>query len=98
MRTRNIRAVTLILPLLVLACNRHDELSQTSAGSSQEKQAIAPSSPDKMQESSPPAAGTMSYSDAPTPPSAASQSAPPAEPSAAESPAIQQSSEPRKGS
>ena len=51
---KTILAASLVLPLLVLACNRN-EPAPTSAIPAPEKQAM---SPDKMLERSPPAAGT----------------------------------------
>lgn len=65
MRNKTILAASLVLPLLLLACDRADQ-SPTSAAPSQERQAMTPSPQDKMLESSPPAAGA--------PPSAAGSS------------------------
>lgn len=62
MRTKTTLAAVLVLPLLLMACDRADN-SPTAAApdQSQEKQAT---SPDKMLERSPPAAGMPA---APTP-------------------------------
>lgn len=70
---KTILAASLVLPLLVLACNRN-EPAPTAAIPSPEKQAM---SPDKMMERSPPAAG------APTTPSDTQSSTPASPPAAA---------------
>lgn len=57
MSSKTILFATLVLPLLMAACNR-DEQSPTAAVPGEEKQAQAPTSPDKMMENAPPAAGT----------------------------------------
>jgi len=88
MSSKTILFATLVLPLLMAACNR-DEQSPTAAIPGEEKQAQAPTSPDKMMENAPPAAGTpppasdapAAGAAAPTPPTdAASQQQPPNEP------------------
>lgn len=58
MQTKATFVAALILPLLLLACDRAEQ-SPTAAAPGQEKQAMTPSSPDKTLESAPPAAGTL---------------------------------------
>lgn len=65
MRTKTTLAAILVVPLLVIACNRADHSPTAAApGQSQEKQAM---SPDKMLERSPPAAGPSTPSTQPAP-------------------------------
>lgn len=88
MRTRTILAATLVIPLLAIGCNRQEQ-SPSAAAPGMAKQAMAPSSQEKMLESAPPAAGT--------PPSATGAQSTPATPSAGDSSTNPQS-EPKKGS
>lgn len=55
--TSLLAASTLVLPLMLMGCNRADN-SPTASTPSKERQAMTPSSPDRMLESAPPAAGT----------------------------------------
>jgi hypothetical protein len=80
MRSKTLIAVTLVLPLLILGCNKGEQ-SPTASTPSQERRAMAPSTPDKMMESSPPAAGTP-----PAAPDTQSTPSTPAETSSAPSP------------
>ncbi len=57
MRTKATLAATLVLPLLLLACDRESDQSSTATGPSLEKQTQTQSPPDKMVENSPPSAG-----------------------------------------
>lgn len=94
MSSKTILFATLVLPLLMAACNR-DEQSPTAAapGQSEERQAQAPTSPDKMMENAPPAAGTPPPAgDAP----AAGAAAPPMPPADASKSDAQQPNEPAK--
>lgn len=61
MRSKNILAASLVLSLSLagLACNRADQ-SPTATAPTPEKQAMASSTPEKMLESAPPAAGMPS--------------------------------------
>lgn len=70
MRTKTTLAAVLVLPLLLMACDRADN-SPTAAvpDQSQEKQAM---SPDKMLERSPPATGPATSIDQPAAPGAVS--------------------------
>jgi len=80
MRTKTISAVTLVLPFMLLGCDRNDTPSPTSTGPSEERQAMAPgSSPERMMENAPPAAGTPRYAEEPAPSSDASPATAPAE-------------------
>ncbi len=89
MRTKPILlAATLVIPLLAIGCNRQEQ-SPTAKGPSVEKQAMAPSSQEKMPESTPPAAGT--------PPSATGGQSTPSTPPAGDSSSAPQN-EPKKGS
>lgn len=85
MRIKTLLATTLVVPLLLMACNRADK-SPTAAAPSQEKQAMVSPSQKKAPES---------------PSSSSSQSSPsqysPSSPSA-DSPAKPQQSAPEKGS
>lgn len=66
MRNKSLLAASLVLPLLLLGCNR-DEHSPTAANPTQERQASTPSAEDRMLEKSAPAAGTPSPSDSTSP-------------------------------
>lgn len=86
MRNKSLLAASLVLPLLLLGCNR-DEHSPTASNPSAERQASTPSAEDRMLEKSAPAAGSPSTSDSSSsamPPKApedsASPSTPPSEP------------------
>jgi len=60
MKSKTLLAATLVVPLLVLACNR-EEPYPTATRHSEEKSAMAPSiSPDRALENSPPVAGHSS--------------------------------------
>lgn len=92
MQTKTILAAAFAIPLLVLACNREDK-SQTATAPNlpkQEKQAQAPSSPDRMLESAPPAAGAPSSTD-----KSANPSSPPA--ASGDTGSQQKTEEPKKG-
>lgn len=82
MRTNALLAALLALPMLMMGCNRHDQ-SPAGAAPGEDRQATAPSSPDKALDNAPPAAGKPSDSSS-TPPSSAQtspSSAAPASPS-----------------
>lgn len=74
---KTILAASLVLPLLVLACNRNEPASTAAIPSPEKQAATSPTSPDKMLERSPPAAGT------PTTPSDTQSSTPASPPAAA---------------
>jgi hypothetical protein len=79
MRSKTIGAITLVLPLLMLGCNKADSPSPSSSAPSQERQAMAPSAEDRMLQSAPPAAGPTSNPDESAPSSSTSPAATPAE-------------------
>lgn len=81
MRTKTISAVALVLPFLVLGCDRQTTPSSTSAAPRPETQAMGPaSSPEKMMENAPPAAGMPpQYGNEQAPASGTSPTAPPAD-------------------
>lgn len=87
MRNKFLLAATLALPLLLPACDRAEQ-SPTAAVPGQEKQALTP--PDKMLESSPPAAGAPASADT------ASTAMPPAAPPTGNASPAAQPNEPRK--
>ena len=59
MQSKSILVATLVLPLLVIACNR-DQSPMSSATDQDKQQAMAPSNtPDNMLENAPPAAGMI---------------------------------------
>lgn len=74
MRTKAISAVTLVLPFLMLGCDRLG--SPSTSAPSQDRQAMAPSAQDKMLDAAPPAAGTPPYANEP----AMSSTSPPSTP------------------
>lgn len=81
MQTKTTLAAVLVLPLLLIACNRADHSPTAAApGQTQEKQAM---SPDKMLERSPPAAGPSTPSTQPAPGAASEQ---PSSPSTTQTP------------
>lgn len=88
MRNKSLLAASLVLPLLLLGCNR-DEQSPTAAKPSAEKQASTPSAEDRMLEKSAPAAGSPSTSDS------SSSAMPPKAPEDSSSPSTSPS-EPKK--
>ena len=57
MKTKSYLVATLLLPFLVIACNRSEDPMSTSSAPAPESQAAAPLSPDRTLESAPPAAG-----------------------------------------
>jgi hypothetical protein len=85
MRNKSLLAAALAVPLLLLGCDRADQ-SPTAANPSEDKQAMTPSTEDRMLEQSAPAAGTPSpaptMSDEPSstmpPPTSPSGETPPA--------------------
>ena len=98
MQTKTLLATTLVVPLLLLACDRAEQ-SPTAAAPSDEKQAMAPSAQDKMIESSPPATGSgsgpQSEPSAPVSEPSSTTSTPPSN-TASEAPANTGQSEPNK--
>lgn len=83
MRTNATLAALLALPMLMMGCNRHDQ-SPAAAVRGQDRQATAPSMPDKGLDTSPPAASKQPDSSG-TPSSSAQSpaaSSAPASPSA----------------
>lgn len=88
MRNKSLLAASLVLPLLLLGCNR-DEQSPTAANPSTEKQVSTPSAEDRMLEKSAPAAGAPGTSDS------SSSAMPPKVPEDSNSPSTSPS-EPKK--
>ncbi|WP_265945779.1 hypothetical protein [Dechloromonas sp. A34] len=66
MRNKSLLAASLVLPLLVLGCDRAEQ-SPTAANPSAERQANTPSAEDRMLEKSAPAAGAPSTPDSSSP-------------------------------
>lgn len=95
MRNKTLLAATLALPLLLLGCDAADQ-SPTAANPSEDRQAMTPSTEDRMLEKSAPAAGTMD----PAMPSEPASTMPPASPSGDTPPASQSepSSDPKPSS
>lgn len=88
MRNKTLLAATLALPLLLLGCDAADK-SPTAANPSEDKQAVTPSTEDRMLERSAPAAGTptpaepsstMAPQPSDTAPPASQSEPPPSEP------------------
>ena len=89
MRNKSILAVSLVLPLLLLGCNRADH-SPTAANPSMEKRASTPSAEDRMLEKPAPAAGSPSTTDS------SSSALPPKAPDDSAAAPSTPSSEPKK--
>lgn len=83
MPNKSLLAASLVLPLLLLGCDRAEQ-SPTAANPSQERQVSTPSAEDRMLEKSAPAAGAPSTPDssspAMSPPKVPDDSASPATP------------------
>jgi hypothetical protein len=83
MQTKHLLVASVIIPLLLISCNREDQGSPLASGTSEEKQAVAPADPAKVMEDSPPAAGMAPAPVAPPAepdPAMANPATPPSEP------------------